>query len=232
MHTLRPAAERGHIDLGWLDTRHSFSFGDYYDPKHMGFRGLRVINDDRIAPGGGFPEHPHRDMEIVTYVLDGALEHRDSLGNGSVIRPGEVQRMSAGTGVRHSEYNHSGREAVRLLQIWIVPAERGIAPGYEQKRIPVADTPNEIRLVASPDGAEGSVRIHTDARVYAMRLDDGRSVRHELPTGRHGWIQVARGTALANGVDLAEGDGLALSDVDALEITGRGGAELLLFDLA
>ena len=228
---VRRAKERGHGDHGWLDTWHTFSFSDYYDPRFMGFRVLRVINEDTVAPGQGFPTHGHRDMEIVSYVLEGALEHRDSLGTGSVIRPGDVQRMSAGTGVRHSEFNGSPTEPVHFLQIWIEPAARDIAPGYEQKAFGDADKRDRLRLVASPDGAEGSVTIHQDARVYATRLEAGREVVHRLAPGRHAWVQVTRGALMVGPERLAHGDGAAISGEGAVTLTGEQDAEALLFDL-
>jgi redox-sensitive bicupin YhaK (pirin superfamily) len=232
MIALRPAKERGHADHGWLDTWHTFSFADYYDPRFMGFRTLRVINEDFVAPGRGFPTHGHRDMEIITYVLAGALEHRDSLGNGSIIRPGEVQRMSAGTGVRHSEANPSRTEALHLLQIWIEPARPGIAPGYEQKTFGDADKRGRLRLVASPDGAEGSVTIHQDARVYATVLGAGQQVTHTLAPGRYAWLHVAHGGLTLNGHRLGQGDGVAIGDEGALTMAGETEAEALLFDLS
>ena len=232
MITVRPAAERGHASLGWLDSRHTFSFADYHDPGHMGFRALRVINDDRVAPGAGFPTHPHRDMEILTYVLDGALEHRDSLGTGSVIRPGEVQVMSAGTGIRHSEFNHSAELPVRLLQIWMLPERKGLAPRYDQRAFADAERRGRLRLVGARDGREGAVTIFQDIDLYASTLGRGERVVHELEPGRHAWIQMARGSAEVNGLKLEEGDGAAISDERRLEIAGVEGAELLLFDLA
>ncbi|HEU4367414.1 MAG TPA: pirin family protein [Methylomirabilota bacterium] len=231
MITIRPATDRGHADHGWLDTWHTFSFADYYDPRFMGFRALRVINEDFVAPGRGFPTHGHRDMEIITYVLEGALEHRDSLGTGSVIRPGEVQRMSAGTGVRHSEANPSPAEPLHLLQIWIEPSKAGIAPGYEQKTFADADKRGRLRLVASPDGAEGSVTIHQDARVYATVLGPGDKVVHQLGPDRHAWLHVARGALTLNGQRLAQGDGAAIGDETALTLLGEADTEALLFDL-
>jgi redox-sensitive bicupin YhaK (pirin superfamily) len=228
---LRRAAERGHADHGWLDTWHTFSFSDYYDPRFMGFRALRVINEDFVAPGRGFPTHAHRDMEIITYVLEGALEHRDSLGTGSVIRPGEVQRMSAGTGVRHSEANPSADAAVHLLQIWIEPAKQGIEPSYEQKTFADADKRGRLRLVASPDAVEGSVTIHQDARVYATMLGRGEEVVHPLAPGRHAWVHVARGALTLNGQHLTAGDGAAASKESVLTLVGEQDAEALLFDL-
>lgn len=231
MLTIRRADQRGHADHGWLDSHHTFSFADYYDPRHMGFRNLRVINDDRVAPGGGFPTHAHRDMEIVSYVLTGALEHKDSMGNGSVIRPGDVQRMSAGSGVRHSEYNASKSEPVHFLQIWILPGKPGIAPGYEQKAFSEADKRGKLRLVASPDGRDGSVTVHTDARLYATLLGAGEKVEHTLPAGRHAWIHVARGQVKVNGEALGEGDGASTSDAGTLALEGVDGADVLVFDL-
>jgi redox-sensitive bicupin YhaK (pirin superfamily) len=228
---LRRAADRGHANHGWLDTWHTFSFADYYDPRFMGFRVLRVINEDFVAPGRGFPTHAHRDMEILTYVLDGTLQHRDSLGTGSVIRPGEVQRMSAGTGVRHSEANPSSDAAVHLLQIWIEPATLGIEPGYEQKAFADEDRRGRLRLVASPDGAESSVTIHQDVRLYATLLDVGRKVVHTLTPDRHAWVQVARGTLTLNGQTLAPGDGAAVSRETQLMLVAEKDAEALLFDL-
>jgi len=227
----RRANERGHANHGWLDTWHTFSFSDYYDPRFMGFRVLRVINEDTVAPGGGFPTHGHRDMEIISYVLEGGLEHRDSLGTGSVIRPGDVQRMSAGTGVRHSEFNASAAEPVHFLQIWIEPAAAGLAPGYEQKTFADADKRGRLRLVASPDGAEGSVTIHQDARVYATGLDAGDKVEHRLASGRHAWLQVIRGALTIGGERLAHGDGAAISGEAAVTLVGEQDAEALLFDL-
>ena len=228
---IRPAKERGHADHGWLDTWHTFSFSDYYDPRFMGFRGLRVINEDVVAPGRGFPTHGHRDMEIITYVLQGALQHRGSLGTGSIIRPGDVQRMSAGTGVRHSEGNPSTTEPVHLLQIWIEPARTGIEPSYEQKTFADDDKRGRLRLVASPDGADGSVTIHQDARVYATLLGPGRQVVHRLAPGRHAWVHVARGSLTLNGERLGAGDGAAISAEPTLTLVGEQDAEALLFDL-
>lgn len=227
MIQIRKADERGHFDHGWLDTYHTFSFADYFDPDFMGFRALRVINDDRVAPGRGFGMHGHRDMEIVTYVLDGALAHRDSMGNGSIIRPGEVQRMSAGTGVTHSEANPSDSDPLRLLQIWILPERRGDKPSYEQKMFTDADRRGTLRLVASPDGRDGSVTIHQDVEIYASLVDG--EVTHTFRPGRYGWLQVARGTVELNGVALKEGDGAAISEEASIAIDGSG--EVLLFDL-
>jgi redox-sensitive bicupin YhaK (pirin superfamily) len=231
MITLRRAEDRGHFDHGWLNTYHTFSFADYRDPKHMGFHGLRVINEDRVQPGEGFGTHPHRDMEIITYVLEGALEHRDSMGNGSVIRPGEVQRMSAGTGITHSEFNASKTELVHFLQIWFLPAERGIEPGYEQKAIDPKEQVGRVRLVASPDGRDGSVTIHADARLYAGRFDQGTSAEIALPEARNAWVHVARGRARINGHELEAGDGAALSDEPIVRVEGIAASEVLVFDL-
>lgn len=232
MLTVRPSAERGHFDHGWLDTYHSFSFGDYYDPRNMGFRSLRVINEDRVHPGGGFPRHGHRDMEILTWVLDGALEHRDSLGNGSIIRPGELQRMTAGTGILHSEANPSDRESVHLLQIWILPDRKGHEPGYEQRTFDLDATRGRWQVVASGDGRDGSLSIHQDARLLLARVDPGTTVHHHLEPGRHAWLQVARGTVEVDGHRLVAGDGATVSDQAALDVTAHEPAELLLFDLA
>ncbi|TBW39510.1 pirin family protein [Siculibacillus lacustris] len=230
--TIRRAADRGRANFGWLDSRHTFSFGHYYDPEHMGFGPLRVINDDRVAPGGGFPTHPHQDMEIVSYVLDGGLQHRDSLGTGSVIRPGDVQRMSAGTGIRHSEFNASGEEPVHFLQIWIIPEEEGIAPSYEQKAFAADDKRGKLRLVASPEGRDGSVTVHADVDLYATVLGAGEAVEHAIAAGRGAWIQVARGSVTFEGETLHEGDGVAISDAGSLRLEGIDDAEVLLFDMA
>jgi redox-sensitive bicupin YhaK (pirin superfamily) len=233
MIRIRPADERGHANHGWLDTHHTFSFADYYDPEQMGFRALRVINEDRVAPESGFGAHPHRDMEIVTYVLEGELGHKDSMGTGSVIRPGEVQRMSAGTGVTHSEWNHSKQKPVHLLQIWIVPERNGIKPSYEQKSFG-DEARNQLRLVASPDARDGSVTIHQDAELYVARLDGGKAASHELRPGRHAWVQVVRGAVDLNGKPLEAGDGAAVSEEKRLALAAKGpeGAEVLVFDLA
>ena len=232
MITLRPANQRGHADFGWLDSHHTFSFGGYRDPAHMGFGPLRVINEDRVQPGMGFGTHPHSDMEIISYVLEGALEHKDSIGTGSVIRPGDVQRMSAGTGIQHSEFNHSKKEPVHFLQIWLIPEKAGIKPGYEQKRFEDADKKGRLRLVASPDGREGSVTVHLDTRLYASVLDSGASVNHGLAPGRLGWLQVARGALELNGQSLKAGDGAAVKNEKELSITSRAaGTEFLLFDM-
>ena len=232
MIEIRPGDERGSADFGWLQSRHSFSFGQYHDPRHMGFGPLRVINDDRVAPGAGFGMHPHRDMEIITVVLDGALEHRDSLGTGSVVRPGDVQKMSAGTGIRHSEFNPSATEPVHFLQIWIEPAEMGVDPAHAQAHFPAAERQGRLRLVASPDGSDGSLRLHQDARVYLGRLASGETVRHVPAAGRRFWLQVATGGVRLNGVALVAGDGAAIEGESAIEITGVEPGEVLLFDLA
>jgi quercetin 2,3-dioxygenase len=229
--TIRRGEDRGHANHGWLDTHHTFSFADYYDRRFMGYGPLRVLNEDTVAPEAGFPPHHHRDMEIISYVLEGALEHRDSMGNGSIIEPGDVQRMSAGTGVTHSEYNPSPESPVHFLQIWLVPRRAGLKPGYEQKRFTDDDKRGRLRLVASPDGADGSVRIEQDARMYAALLEPGQSVEHTLTAGRRAWLQVARGAAELNGTSLRAGDGAAISDEPLLAIGSRQGGEILVFDL-
>jgi redox-sensitive bicupin YhaK (pirin superfamily) len=233
MITRRPAEERGHFDHGWLDTYHTFSFAAYHDPAHMGFRDLRVINDDVVQPGRGFGTHGHQDMEIVTYVIEGALEHRDSTGTGSVLRPGDVQRMTAGRGIRHSEFNASREDRLRLLQIWILPAEPGLEPGYEERTFPAAERRNRLRALATPDGGDETLRIHQDVSVHAALLDGGATTDYAPAPGRHGWVQVARGAVAVNGTALAEGDGAAVSDETSLAFTaGPEGAEFLYFDLA
>jgi quercetin 2,3-dioxygenase len=229
---IRKSQERGHANHGWLNTYFTFSFADYYDPKHVQFRTLRVLNDDRIAAGAGFPEHPHRDMEIITYVLEGGLAHRDSMGNGSVIRPGDVQYMSAGTGVTHSEFNASKSEPAHLLQIWMLPEEKGLKPVYGQKHFADSEKRGKLRLLASPDGRDGSVTVRQDNELYATVLGKGESVRHELKPDRHAYVQVARGSVKLNGKELQEGDGAAISEEKAVELTGVKEAEVLLFDLA
>ena len=231
MITVRRSNERGTTKLHWLDSKHTFSFGDYYDPAHMDFRSLRVINDDRIAPGGGFGMHGHRDMEIITYVIEGELEHRDSLGTGSVIRRGDVQRMSAGTGIRHSEFNPSSTAPVHLLQIWLTPERAGLKPEYEQRHFADAEKQGKLRLVAARDGRDGAIRIHQDAELHAAVLQAGERAIHQLDEGRAAWVQVARGSLALNGVNLDEGDGAAITEEGRLELTGRGHAEVLLFDL-
>jgi len=229
---IRKADRRGHFDFRWLNTFHTFSFGDYYAPAFMGFRSLRVINEDFVHSGRGFPTHAHRDMEIITYILEGSLEHRDSMGNGSVIRPGDVQRMTAGTGVSHSESNPSREQSVHLLQIWILPDQGGLKPGYEQKAFSDDQKQGRLCLVASEDGRDGSVTIHQDASVYATVLGEGNEVVHTVAPGRHAWLQVARGAVTVNGENLDQGDGAAVSNEESVAITGREAAEVLLFDLA
>ena len=229
---VRKSAERGHFNFGWLDTHHSFSFGEYHDPRFMGFSALRVINEDTVAAGHGFPTHPHRDMEIVTYILEGALEHKDSLGTGSVIRPGEVQRMSAGKGVLHSEFNPSQDEAAHLLQIWIEPNVRGIAPGYEQKTIDAATKRGKLRLVAANEPGDAAVKIHADAALYAGLFDAGERAELALAPGRKGYVHLVRGELEVNGERLAGGDALMLADEPRIAIANGKDAEVLVFDLA
>ncbi|MEO6952500.1 MAG: pirin family protein [Polyangia bacterium] len=232
MMTPRLATDRGHAEHGWLDSHHTFSFASYHDPRYMGFRALRVINDDRVAAGQGFGGHPHRDMEIISYVLEGQLAHKDSMGTGSVIVPGDVQRMSAGTGVTHSEYNGSSTEPVHFLQIWLQPNADGIAPGYEQKSFTTADKLGKLRLVASPNGADGSVTVHSDASLYAGLFDAGQEAKLDLAKGRHAWVHVASGEATINGRAMHEGDGAAFSDESQIVVAGAGErAEVLVFDL-
>ena len=232
MIKIRKAEKRGHFDFRWLNTFHTFSFGDYYDPSFMGFRSLRVINEDFVHPGRGFPTHGHRDMEIITYILAGALEHRDSMGNGSIIRPGDVQRMTAGTGVTHSEANPSREASVHLLQIWILPARQGLEPGYEQKVFTEEQKRGRLCLIASEDGREDSVTIHQDEGVYASVLSQDDEVSHQLKSGRHAWLQMAKGAVVLNGEALNQGDGAAISAEEKLVLTGREDSEVLLFDLA
>jgi len=232
MIRVRRADERGHFDHGWLDTYHTFSFGEYYDPDHVQFRALRVMNEDRVAPGRGFGMHPHRDMEIVTYVLEGALTHRDSLGTGSVIRPGELQRMTAGTGILHREFNDSPSEPVHLYQIWLLPSERGLPPGYEQQVFDPEKRQGTLQLVASPDGQDGSLTIRQDARLYLGNLGAGDGLAHDIAPHRHAWLQVLRGTVRLNGEVLAAGDGAALSEEPVLSIEAEQASEFMLFDLA
>jgi redox-sensitive bicupin YhaK (pirin superfamily) len=232
MIRVRKAKERGHADHGWLDTWHTFSFADYYDPAHMGFRSLRVVNEDRVAPGQGFGMHGHRDMEIVTYVLEGALEHRDSLGTGSILRAGELQHMTAGTGVRHSEFNPSRSEQVHLYQIWLLPERNGLAPSYEQRSFSESERRGELRIVASPDGADGSLTIHQNARLYLSSLEAGKNVVHAMSPGHHAWLQVLRGHVAVNGEPLSAGDGAAISEEESLLVRSKDNSEVMLFDLA
>ena len=232
MITIRQARERGHFEHGWLNTYHTFSFDQYYDPRYMGFRQLRVINEDFVAAGRGFPMHGHRDMEIITYILEGALQHEDSMGNGSVIRPGDVQRMTAGTGVRHSEKNASREERVHLLQIWILPDTVGLEPGYEQKAFTEDERRGQLRLIASNDGRDGSVTVHQDVTVFASILGAGDSVSYDMHQTRYGWIQVARGAINVNGQPVAQGDGAVVMGESSLEIAAEEPSEILLFDLA
>ncbi|MEZ6092015.1 MAG: pirin family protein [Pirellulaceae bacterium] len=232
MIVTRRASDRGHADHGWLDSYHTFSFATYRDPEFMGFRSLRVMNEDVIAPGQGFGTHPHHDMEIVTYVLSGALEHKDSMGNGEVLTPGEFQRMTAGTGITHSEFNPSPSEPVHLYQIWLLPQERGLKPSYEQKRFADEERLNQLRLVASPDGEDGSLKVQQDARIFLSSLEIGSEVVHRFQPGRHGWLQVLRGEVLVNGQTHRTSDGAAISDTSAITISAVQSAEVMLFDLA
>lgn len=232
MITVRKAEERGHANHGWLNSYHTFSFANYYDPAHMGFRHLRVINEDRVRAGMGFGTHPHTDMEIISYVLEGALEHKDSLGNGSIIRPGDVQRMSAGTGITHSEYNPSPSEPVHFLQIWILPAQKGLQPSYEQKMYSAEEKRGDFRLIASRDGRDGSVTVHQDVDLYATVLSAGERAVRVISPHRHAWVQVARGEIALNGAVLKAGDGAAISEESRLAVEAKDTAEVLLFDLA
>ncbi|MER3433524.1 MAG: quercetin 2,3-dioxygenase [Leptolyngbya sp. ERB_1_1] len=232
MLTLRKANDRGHADHGWLNSYHTFSFANYYDPAHMGFRKLRVINEDRVSGGGGFAPHSHRDMEIISYVLEGALEHQDSMGNRSIIRPGDVQRMTAGTGVTHSEYNASKTDTVHFLQIWVLPEQSGLSPGYEQKFYTPEEKQGQLRLIASHDGRDGSVTVHQDLNLYATVLKDGEKVTHEIDRDRHLWVQMARGSAIVNNEVLTAGDAAAIEAESTLELIGQDNAEVLVFDLA
>ena len=232
MVTLRPAGERMHTQIGWLDSHHTFSFAEHYDPRHMGFRALRVINEDRVAPGQGFGTHPHRDMEILSYVLEGALMHRDNMGTGSIIKPGDVQRMTAGTGVLHSEANASEREPVHFLQIWLLPDRSGLKPSYEQRAFPPDARKGTLTLVGSRDARDGSVTINQDVDLFSAALDAGNRVSHSLKAGRHAWVQVTRGAVQVNGTSLGAGDGAAISDEAAVAIEASAPSELLLFDLA
>lgn len=231
MITIRRAQECGHSNLGWLDSYHTFSFGSYYAPDHMGFSNLRVINDDTVAPGGGFATHGHEDMEIISYVLEGGLEHKDSMGNGSVIRPGDVQRMSAGTGVTHSEYNHSSEEPVHFLQIWLLPNRTGVEPGYEQRSFPMEDRREKLVLLVSPDGRGGSIASHQDALLYGTLLKDGQHLSHALANGRRAYVHVADGKANVNGEALGAGDAMAIDSHSKIQLQGINEAELLIFDL-
>lgn len=228
----RLSVERGHTNLGWLDSRHTFSFDRYYDERYMGFRHLRALNEDRVKPGAGFGTHSHRDMEIISYVLDGALEHKDSTGTNSLILPDEVQRMSAGTGISHSEYNHSKTEPVHFLQMWILPEKRGLQPGYEQRQFKREEKQGRLRLVASRDGRDGALTVHQDVKLYVALLDAQQEVVHRLKTGRHAWLQAARGGVELNGATLSAGDGAAVSEEEMLKIRASEAAEILLFDLA
>jgi redox-sensitive bicupin YhaK (pirin superfamily) len=232
MLTIRKSNQRGHFDHGWLNTYHTFSFDQYYDPRYMGFRSLRVINEDFVSAGRGFPKHGHRDMEIITYILEGALKHEDSMGNGSVIRPGDVQRMTAGTGVRHSEQNASADEPVHLLQIWIIPVADNLEPGYEQKAFSVDERRNQLRLIASSDGRESSVVVHQDVGLYASTIDSGQKVEQAMNQARYGWLQVARGVVEVNGERAEQGDGVIIVAESELTIQATEAAEVLLFDLA
>ncbi len=231
MLTMRPSDERGHFDFGWLNTYHSFSFGQYFDRNHMGFRSLRVINEDVVAPGAGFPQHPHDNMEIITYIVSGQLAHKDTLGSGAVIGPGDVQYMAAGTGIEHSEFNPSKTEPAHLLQIWIKPAARDLKPNYAEAKFLPAQRTDQLRLVASPDGAEGSMKINQDARLFASLLSEGKTVKHPLGAGRHAWLQVVRGGLTVNGQGLRAGDAVAASDEKELSIAAGADSEFLLFDL-
>ena len=232
MIRIRRAAQRGHADHGWLNAYHTFSFAGFHDPSYMGFRSLRVMNEDRIQPGKGFGTHPHQDMEIVTYVLEGAIEHKDSMGNGSVLRPGEFQRMSAGTGIEHSEFNPSDTEMLHLYQIWLLPERRGIEPSYEQKRFASEELTNRLRLVASPAGNDGSLTIYQDVRIFLAQLEGSASVTHALSPNRHAWLQVLRGNAELNGIHLKTSDGVAVSNEFQLEIVADSDCEVMLFDLS
>jgi len=232
MLTIRKSNERGHFNHGWLNTYHTFSFDQYYDPRYMGFRSLRVINEDFVAAGRGFPKHGHRDMEIITYILDGALKHEDSMGNGSVIQPGDVQRMTAGTGVRHSEQNASTTEPVHLLQIWIIPNAENLEPGYEQKAFSIDERKDRLRLIASSDGRDGSVTVHQDINLFASIIESGQTLNHEISSNRYGWLQIARGAVTINGEATEQGDGVVIVGESALTFHATEPAEVLLFDLA
>jgi quercetin 2,3-dioxygenase len=231
MIQIRRSQERGHANHGWLESYHTFSFANYYDPKFTGFRELLIINEDRVLPGKGFGRHGHRDMEIISYVLEGALEHKDSMGTGSVIRPGDVQRMSAGTGVQHSEFNHSEKDKLHFLQIWITPKAEGIKPSYEEKKFSAEEKKNKLKLIVSPEGEQGSLKINQDAKVFASILDEGKSVMFELAPKRYGWVQVVKGSIDLNGQQLNEGDGAAIVEEQKLQLVGKKTSEFLLFDL-
>lgn len=232
MITIRDHNTRGHTNIGWLDSHHTFSFGDYQDRDQMGFRSLKVMNDDRIIPGGGFATHGHQDMEIISYVVDGALEHKDSMGTGSIILPGEVQRMSAGTGVTHSEFNPSKDVGARFLQIWILPEKIGAEPGYEQKAFPQAERTNSLRLVVDREGRDGAVTVHQDVSLYAATFTEGGAATHDITPGRHAWVQVVQGVVDLEGHKLRQGDGAAISEMASIKLSSHVGAEVLLFDLA
>lgn len=232
MIEVRKAQDRGQANYGWLNTHYTFSFANYYDPNYLGFRSLRVINEDRVIGGAGFETHGHRDMEIITYILEGCLEHKDSLGNGSLIKPGEIQRMTAGRGILHSEFNHSPTDLVHLLQIWIIPSQRGLNPSYEQQTIDLDKTPVQLQLIAAPPGKNGTVTIHQDVNLYAAKLTTGDRLSFSLSSERYGWIQVARGAIILNGITLDSGDGAAISEETNLDIEATTGAEILFFDLA
>lgn len=232
MITVRKSQDRGHIKIDWLESYHTFSFGNYYDPEYMGWRSLRVINEDWVQPGKGFPTHPHRDMEIITYILQGSLEHKDSLGTGSIIQRGEVQRMSAGTGIRHSEFNPSTTEAVHLLQIWLLPDTEGLSPSYEQQSFPLLEQPGQLQLIASPHDVDQAVKIHQNVNLYAACLQPNDRISYSLPSQRYAWIQVARGEIILNQLSLTVGDGVAISQEPEITLTASSDAEILLFDLA
>ncbi len=232
MFKIRKSADRGHFDHGWLDTHHTFSFSDYYDPAQIGFRSLRVINEDRVAPGGGFGMHGHRDMEIVTWVLSGTLEHKDSLGHGEVLRPGEMQHMTAGRGIRHSEFNPSATEPVHLYQIWLLPRAPGLEPSYSQKSFPAGGRANQWQLVASPDATDGSLQIEQDAHIYLANLNPSTGLTFDLDPSRHAWLQILRGSVNLNKNDLTAGDGVAISNEPKLDLNTSASADLMLFDLA
>lgn len=232
MINVRKSASRGRANFGWLDSHHTFSFGQYYDPNYMGFRALRVINEDRVSPGAGFDTHGHRDMEIITYVLEGALEHKDSIGTGSIIHAGEVQRMSAGTGILHSEFNHSNTQPVHFLQIWLLPQTKGLTPSYEQQQTHLSQTPGQLKLIASPSGEEGTLKVHQDVNLYGAVLSKGERISHTFNTDRQGWLQIARGEVILNQTPLQAGDGAAISHESDMVLTATQDAEILLFDLA